>query len=84
MDADAFHRTQISPAANEYKSFETCCQRGFNRPVSTPIRGNGVDNLECYLAPGVLDPPCFTASDDACIIDCNVTVDVDRCRSESR
>jgi hypothetical protein len=73
-----------STAANEYKRFEQCCQRGFNRPLTTPIRGNGTGNLECYLAPGVLDPPCWTASDDACIIDCLNTSDTDKCRGEIR
>jgi hypothetical protein len=48
-------------ATNEYKSLEQCCAKSFTKS-SGPIRGssNG-DSRECYLAPGVLDPPCWLA-----------------------
>jgi hypothetical protein len=33
-----------------------------------PIRGNGLNNFECYLAPGVFDPPCFYYNSQNCVL----------------
>jgi hypothetical protein len=82
-------RRALTPAllpANEYQSFQECCQQGFNRPADQPVRGKPVGGnstaVECYLAPGVLDPPCWTPSDDSCMIECEPSMVVDKCRSE--
>jgi hypothetical protein len=47
-------------ASNEYRSFEQCCARSF-RSAAGVVRGDGLDNMECFLVPGVWDPPCYVA-----------------------
>jgi hypothetical protein len=43
----------VLPTANQYNTFSECCQTSFGRTSATPLRGNGVSNTECYLAPNV-------------------------------
>jgi hypothetical protein len=46
------------PAANEYATFQDCCEKGFNRVgQGLQIRGDGATSLECYPA----DPPSTRA-----------------------
>lgn len=65
------------PAANQFTTFAQCCQVSFSRPSSTPLRGNGVSNFECYLAPGVFDPPCYVFTGSNCLL----SNDINLCRS---
>ncbi len=65
------------PAAGQFATFAQCCQVSFSQPSSTPLRGNGISSFECYLAPGVYDPPCYVYSGSTCLL----TSDPNLCRS---
>jgi hypothetical protein len=45
------------------------------------MRGDGEENYECYLAPGVVEPPCFVPDQDVLRRECVEVGDVDMCMS---
>jgi hypothetical protein len=71
-------------ADGEWETFEDCCQQSYDRDSSVPIRGDGEENYECYLAVGVMDPPCFVPDQDVMRRECFQTGDMDTCMSGGR
>jgi hypothetical protein len=49
----------LARRADEFVEFTTCCATSFNKTAADTIRGDGTENFECYLADGVLEPPCW-------------------------
>lgn len=66
-------------AANEYTGFATCCLswgRG-----SLALVGNGVNDFRCFPAPGVLEPPCWSPTQDPSRRQCSLVDDAHTCYS---
>jgi hypothetical protein len=40
----------------------------FNRAPSVPLLGNGISNLNCYVAPGVNALSCYYYNGAACVL----------------
>jgi hypothetical protein len=52
-------------AAGEYDTFTQCCQLGWNHTETETIRGDGINNFECYIALNATLPSNETVSSSA-------------------
>jgi hypothetical protein len=64
---------------NGYPTFSECCQKSWNKTETDAIRGDGMNNTECYLAPQVYDPPCYVPFQNLGRKQCVLTADRHKC-----